>query len=180
MKKTFLLLFLAILLISTPKFAFADQPSASPSASVKYDLAFPGLLPDSPLYKLKVLRDRIEEALINDPNKKIEFYLLQTDKGILASSILLEKHKIALAEDTAYKAENNYTKLTFELWQAGDRLNDKLYLKLRNAALKHQDVLNSMKNGVPEKDKAKFDQIINYSKTNLKTVEDFQNRVIEQ
>src|SRR5258708_7219382 len=95
---TFLLICVAI--FSTHS-ANADDSMASTNASssastsiVKYDLEYPGLLPDSPFYKLKVFRDKMSEALISDPKKKIDFYLLQTDKGILASAMLVDKGEI--------------------------------------------------------------------------------------
>lgn len=176
MKKVYLLIIFALigflLSIGTAK---ADESTAS--TTIKYDLAYPGMLPDSPLYKLKVLRDKITEALINDPKTKIEFYLLKTNKEILASAILVDKRKIDLALDTAYKAENNYTKITFQFWKFGNkRLDNKFYETLKTAALKHQEVLASLTKRVEGEDKKKFMQILDFSKTNLNTLEKFQNR----
>ena len=36
----------------------AQTEAATDSAKINYDLPFPGILPDNPLYKLKILRDR--------------------------------------------------------------------------------------------------------------------------
>lgn len=148
--------------------------SASTSAIVKYDLAFPGMLPDNPFYKLKVLRDKISVSLISDPQKKIEFYLLQTDKGILATAILVDKQKFELAKQTALKAENNFTLLTFQLGNLPGKVKEPLFTKLKTASLKHQEVLASLLKRIPEKDEKTFQTVIDFSKTNLKTVEDFQ------
>lgn len=154
----------------TPEPTIAAMP-----AVVKYDLAYPGILPDHPLYKLKVLRDKISEALILDPLKKIEFYLLQADKGILASAILVDKNKIDLAAQTALKAENNYTLLAGELNNLLKRPNKSFFDKLETANLKHQEVLQKLSERVPQDKKKIFDQVINFAKSNLQTVEAYKN-----
>ena len=91
--------------------AYDDTPSASNTASPKsdYTLPYPGLLPDSPLYFLKTLRDRVVSIFISNPRKKAEFNLLQCDKRINAAVYLLANHdkkKETLAVSTISKAEN--------------------------------------------------------------------------
>ena len=147
------------------------------SAAIKYDLAFPGILPDHPLYKLKVLRDRVSTSLISDPQKKINFYLLQADKGILAAAMLIDKNKIELAKETTLKAENNMTLLTYGLGNLPNKANDSLFARLKTASLKHQEVLKSILNRVPEKDKKQLQTVIDFSKRNWKTIEDFQKSI---
>ncbi|HSW87725.1 MAG TPA: DUF5667 domain-containing protein [Candidatus Saccharimonadales bacterium] len=68
-------------------------PAISPiitmeNKQIQYDLPYPGLLPDNPLYSLKVLRDKIVEFFISDPAKKADYELLQADKRINASIYL--------------------------------------------------------------------------------------------
>lgn len=168
MKKLFILLFL-LLAILVPNVKAAEM-SATESAIFKYNLAYPGILPDSPIYKLKILRDKITEILISDPKSRAEFFLLQADKGILTTSILVDKKEIKLAKQTALRAENNYTSLTFELKKIHN-IPTELSSRIKTAALKHQLVLNSIIEKVDEKDKADFIQVLNFSKTNLSTVE---------
>ena len=55
-----------------------------------YVLPYPGLLPNHPLYFIKKFRDQIIEMLIVDPQRKSEFYLLQSDK-YLSASVLLDQ-----------------------------------------------------------------------------------------
>ena len=100
-------------------------------AKIDYDLAYPGILPDNSLYKLKVLRDKLSIMLISDHYKRIEFYLLQADKGILATAMLIDKNKVKLAEETALKAEHNMTLITFELKSLQEKPNKELFEKLR-------------------------------------------------
>ena len=60
--------FITVLSLIPPAFAkemqMEDQQASVPPI-VKYDLAFPGILPDHPLYKLKVLRNKLSAALIS-------------------------------------------------------------------------------------------------------------------
>lgn len=154
-----------------------NQATLSPTPTptiVRYDLAFPGILPDNPLYKLKVLRDKISEALISDPKKKIEFYLLQADKGILASAILIDKHKIDLAAQTALKAEHNYTLITQELYSLQKKPAQAFFDKLEKAALKHQEILSSLGMRVTEDKRKIFFTVADFSKRNWQTVKMYQ------
>lgn len=149
-------------------------PPATPSAIIKYDLAYPGILPDHPLYKIKVFRDKVSAGLISNPAKKIEYYLLQADKGILAAAMLVDKKNIDLAKQTALKAENNITLLTYELWRFPKKLDKNFYEKLKKASLKHQEVLQSLSKRVKDADKKTFEQVIEFSKRNWSTIEEFQ------
>ena len=175
--RKFLLIVTIVLILLTTNRAIAQELSPTPTPTpeiIKYDLAFPGILPDNPLYKLKILRDKISASLISDPKKKVEYYLLQTDKGILASAILVDKNKVDLAKETALKAENNMTLLTYELGNLPNKTNDPLFDKLKTASLKHQEVLRGLVKRVPEKDRNTFQTVIDFSKRNWKTIEDFQ------
>src|SRR3989344_4236916 len=102
MRKIFILI-LFILLLPLASNTYAQgilNSSTSQTTSSSYQLAYPGILPDHPLYKLKVLRDKLIPLFISNPQKKVEFYLLQTDKGISATDILVKKGKIDLAKET--------------------------------------------------------------------------------
>lgn len=117
MRKRFFLALFVFALFVTPlaraqgEGVATDPPDlSSPSAVTKeppYQLPYPGILPDSPLYPLKTFRDRIILFLIADPVKKAEFNLLQADKRLSASVQLIKKRKgkESLAESTASKAE---------------------------------------------------------------------------
>lgn len=152
---------------------FGKEVAPSPSV-VKYDLAYPGILPDHLLYKIKVLRDKISAQLISDPLKKLDFYLLQTDKGILASAMLVDKGKIDLAIETALKAEHNYTLLTQGLYRLSSLQQEAFFKKLKTASQKHQEVLLSLAERVDKDKKEKFIIVANFSKRNWETIEEFK------
>jgi hypothetical protein len=167
MRNLLIIFLLSTLLISSTAFARAQNETPSPIPSeVKYELAYPGMLPDNALYKLKVLRDKITLGLIQDPMKKIEQHLLLADKRISMSRMLVDKGNIELAKETALKGENEYTLLVFELKDMGKKPNKSLFNKLELAALKHQEVLNNIIAKVEEKDKRTFQTVVEFSKRN--------------
>lgn len=183
MKKSILSFLFVFILIFAAKNLYAQEiaitqtseiQTSSPT-SVNYDLTFPGILPNHPLYKLKVLRDKISAAIISNPLKKIDFYLLQTDKGILAAAMLVDKNKIDLASETALKAEHNYTLLTYQLYRISKKPNEEFFNRLKTASLKHQEVLQSILERVPSDKQKTFETVINFSKTNYETVERYKN-----
>lgn len=77
---------------STPSTSSARFPGVE-----EYVLPYPGILPTHPLYKVKELRDKIIDLLIVDPVRKSEFYVLQADKWLAASDLLLDSDSIDLS-----------------------------------------------------------------------------------
>lgn len=134
------------------------SPTPSIKQTIEYDLPYPGILPDNPLYKLKALRDKAIGFLISDPKKKAEFNLLQADKRLNAGVYLFNKGKnIFQAEATISKAENYFFEAISEIRKANDRgINtDELTGKLLDASKKHQEIIASLeekpKNNIREK-----------------------------
>lgn len=159
-------------------FAAEQTPAASPPASIQYDLAFPGILPDHPLFKLKVLRDKITALFTRDPTQKIQFYVRQADKGILATAILLEKGNIPLANETALKAEHNMTMMVMYLPYASLRKDSELLEKIRTASLKHQEVLGVLINRVAADQQQTLKTVYEFSVRNLQSVEQFESEFL--
>jgi len=152
----------------------AQEPRDTAIQASDYALAWSGILPDHPLYALTILRDRIVFHLVVKPEKKLEYYLLQTDKGIYATKLLVDKGKIALATETALKAEHNYTQLVSDykwMFFYSVEIPDKLLRKIKTAALKHQEVLELIAQQVPEKDATSFLQVKEFSRRNLEELE---------
>ncbi|HEV2340053.1 MAG TPA: hypothetical protein VGT05_04865 [Patescibacteria group bacterium] len=114
MKKLFLLILLFFWVtypVSAQEIPLTVTPSLPPAPQViTYPLPYPGLLPDNPLYGLKVLRDRLVSIFITDPQQQATFDLLQADKRLSASMYLLQgtAQKEQLALDTISKAENYF------------------------------------------------------------------------
>ena len=124
--------------------------------NIDYVLPFPGkVLPDSPFWKLKALRDRIWLLLTANESKKVELNLLFADKRLGTSMILFKKGKSELAYSTLSKAEKylDTASLLEETVRKGGSDTGELNLRLVNAALKHFEVMEEIISGVPEEAK---------------------------
>ncbi|MBI4079016.1 MAG: hypothetical protein HY429_01835 [Candidatus Levybacteria bacterium] len=115
----------------------------TPTPKVEYQLPYPGLLPGSPFYVLKTIRDRIVSFLIADPLKKAEFNLLQADKRLSTGIMLVKQKKEALAESTISKGINYFEEGIGQLDEARKQgINtDALAFRYQQAAAKHIEVL---------------------------------------
>lgn len=146
------------------------------TAKKDYPLPYPGMLPDSPLYKLKVLRGKIISFLITNPQKKTDFYLLQADKGIQATSMLVDKKNYSLAKETALKAEHNMTLIPEQLRRLQEKPENELFDRLILASHKHQEVLSQIIKQSPRDEKKSFEQVLSFSKHNQATIEKYQKK----
>ncbi len=125
--------------------------STAPIKDVQYDLPYPGILPDNPLYVLKVIRDKFIIFLISDPIKKSQLELLQADKRLNAAVLLHNEHKQndILVISTASKAENYFNEAidTASLAKSEGLNIDTLQSRLTLASQKHYEVLRQIENG---------------------------------
>lgn len=124
-----------------------NSPALSQDKSetkTEYNLPYPGILPDNPLYFLKALRDKIVSVLVSDPLKKAQFNLLTSDKRINASLMLVNKGKGKLAIDTLSKS-NNYFHTAVSSADTAKRAGQNIDIvlhNLENSIIKHQEVLS--------------------------------------
>lgn len=168
MKKTFLLSLTVFVLslLSVPVYArtthialvLPDQAASTTSNAgalqdttvkpkVEYQLPFPGILPDNPLYMIKAFRDRIMEVLIAEPVRKTEFYVLQADKRLGMGVQLLDKGNTALAETTFSKGETYMDKAVstaVNYKSGGKELPGYLVERLTKSLAKHIEVLDEL------------------------------------
>lgn len=169
--KKFIFLTLVIFVFVFSTQTFAQTPVVSPQQtpkSVNYQLAFPGILPDNPLYFLKRLWVKFQENHMSDGQEKVKFLLLQADKMILASSMLQEKHEYDLAKDTALKGEGNFTDIVNLYKRIKVKPDGKMFKKLRLANTKHQEVLTIMIQRARQEDKKIFEDVLYFSQQNIK------------
>ncbi|MFZ2025487.1 MAG: DUF5667 domain-containing protein [Microgenomates group bacterium] len=128
---------------------------------IEYALPYPGVLPDHPLYILKRLRDFILEQIIAEPVKKGEFYILQGDKRLQMSVLLITSGKHELAETTTSKAEKYMEKAVstlLEYQKTGATIPVYVIDHLHVSLAKHEEILSEMllaaseeqKNGLTE------------------------------
>lgn len=127
-------------------------------AKVNYELPYPGLLPDSPLYFLRIIRDKTVSFLISDPKKKAEFDLLQADKRLNAGIYLFKKIKFAQSLSTISKAENYFEEAIQKIKQARGQGTETTEItnKLIDSSKKHQEVLKALEEKSPQNFKSSF------------------------
>lgn len=136
-----------------------EATEATQSSKVDYELSYPGLLPDHPLYFLKATRDRIISFFTSNPLKKARFNLLQADKRTQASYLLVDKGKIDLSQSTLSKAENYFEEAvnnTKEAKSQGIEVTD-MARSLRLANIKHNEVFVDITRKLSAQDLKKFD-----------------------
>lgn len=137
-----------------------------------YYLAYPGILPDHPLYWLKMIRDRISLELTSSPNLRFEKLLLYSDKRIGAAQVLVKGNKVSLGISTATKAEKYFTQAVDELAKAKtQKLATQLMLdKAVKASQKHLELVDTITRELPNDDKGAMEPIVLLSQTNAKRV----------
>lgn len=158
MKKIWILVFFLLIFpvsfnisFATSNVADIQEMSPTPIQQINYELPYPGLLPDSPLYFLKMARDAAVGFLIADSLKKAEFNLLLADKRLNSALFLFNSSKnnpkkIELVHATASKGENYFEKALEKAKEAKKEGKDTadLLRRLKEGARKHQEVLKTL------------------------------------
>ena len=145
-----------------PEATSSPQVVPSPTPKVTYYLPYPGILPDNPVYKVKMLRDQIWLLLTSDPVKKAELLLLFADKRIGAGEVLIKGNKVSLGISTLIKGEKYFERAIAEVDKAekkGMKVGD-ISVKLQTAPLKYEEVLTSLKETVSPDGKAALEDLL--------------------
>jgi hypothetical protein len=149
-RSLFIALFITLFTFVSHSSTYAQNVSTqSALQNVSYDLPYPGLLPDNPLYYLKAIRDNILKLIIRDPVEKAEFDLLQADKRLGAAKALLDKGKEELSITTLSKSGNYFDDGITNVFKAKREGRDveELLNKMLTASQKHQLVIREMQKG---------------------------------
>jgi len=156
MKKWLTAFLLTFLILVTPlAIYFLESPHQVKAYQEKvvYQLPYPGILPDNPLYFFKALRDQVQVFFIRDYQKKAETYLLYSDKRANMAIFLLEKGKINLAITTFSKGEKYFLKIPSLLKEAksqGQQIPSDFIEKLKLANAKHKEIADNFLKKLPQ------------------------------
>lgn len=154
----FIFTLLLLLLAFTPQIYAQEDGSSAASLTTQaslhndYFLVYPGILPNNPLYPIKMARDKIVLFLITDPVKRAKFNLLQADKRVAAGALLLKEDKKneALAITTIEKGENYFHESmtqSFQIKREGREVNE-FSRQLEKAVDKHIQVISDLKKNI--------------------------------
>jgi hypothetical protein len=115
---TFVLVLISAIRISNPQmltYNISSQSTVNPQNSeftsypfdknTYYLLPYPGILPNHPIYWLKMIRDQFHLFLTNSSQKKVDLLLKFADKRLSAGTLLIENNQISLGVTTITKAE---------------------------------------------------------------------------
>ena len=146
LNKALIFLSFLILVVAIPFTVYlSDVTEVKAENKVAYQLPYPGILPDHPLYFLKALRDRLHLFFNRSLQKKTEIYLLYSDKRVASAQILIEKGKEKMALDTLAKGEKYFFEIPFLMEQAkkqGQSFPKELIEKIKTANEKHAEVID--------------------------------------
>lgn len=137
------------------------------TTKVEYELPYPGLLPDNPLYFLKQFRDWLLDKLIVDPVKKAEFYILQADKRLSMGIMLAANGKSALSEQVISKGEkylNNAVDTLLSLKSQGKDVPAHIVDRLTKSLAKHIEVLQEQIANAADSQKAALTGSLEFAK----------------
>lgn len=162
-------------LLIPPVFYFLNSQTITVNPNkVVYNLPYPGLLPDSPLFFIKEIRDKILEWSTRDNLKKAELYLLLSDKKVAMAQSLAQKGKDKQALTIFYEAEQKFRKIprlieTSKKQGVNSTADFIQRVKLSNA--KHQEVAETFLKDMPQGQTGTITQILDLTKQTKKEIE---------
>lgn len=169
----FAILFTSVLRTASVKYVFSqgteiqEVGQENGVTEIDYILPYPGRIsPDSPLWPIKALRDRLWLLLTSNPGRKAELKLLFADKRLAMSKALFEKDKSEIAFSTLTKAEKYLEEactLEQENRQRGTDTSEFLTI-LSKASLKHRQTIDEILMIAPEDARPGINRVQDYSK----------------
>lgn len=142
-----------IFLIPFLTYVMEYTPVNAVQESVMYNLPYPGILPDNPLYIFKAIRDQLLVFGTRDNVKKAQLYLLLSDKRIAMSISLSKKGKEKQAVEVAGRAEKyffNIPELLINAKKQGSGGPSEFVQTLKLSNAKHREVLDSFLKDFPQ------------------------------
>lgn len=162
--------FLAIHPVKAQENGNKIAPELNIIATAEYELPYPGMLPSSPLYKLKTLRDKVVLYLIRNPQLRAAKHLQLADRQLFEALKVAESGDIPLATHSAFKGEHQMTQMVDTLKSAvysGEEMDLELTDKAHRASFRHQELLTGMKARTNDKSQIEqFNTIMEFSQRN--------------
>ena len=132
---------------------------ASVSEELDYTLPYPGILLDNPLYVFKNLRDRIMHLFLNNPVKRIEFSLLQSDKYLAMAMAYADMKKWDWAGKAIIESKKEMEQAfagVITTRKAGTVVPSHVVTSLERSTVKHKQRIDGMKEQSQEKPNGLF------------------------
>lgn len=154
---------------------FSTQPAlAAQEDRVNYELPYPGMLPDNPLYRVKSARDSVMQWMMRDNIKKAQLRLQISDKNARGAQMLLKNKDYMRAEAILNDGEEIFGKAIEDALNAkeqGASPTSEFKDKLKTSNLKHKEVINDILKNVPQDKRAAFKQAIEQNRENAEKIQ---------
>lgn len=124
------------------------------SELIPNSLPYPGILPDSPFYWVKMVRDRLNIELTRDPQKKSEFLELLANKRLYAGEALILSGQYSLGVTTITKAEKYLFESSNQLSKGKPETST--LTDFAQTLLIHQKIISNLNNKIPSPEKEKL------------------------
>src|SRR3989338_4325343 len=169
---------LLLLLVSgTQRVVWALPPGEPTVIMVEhYELPYPGILPNHPLYPLKLVRDRMLDFLIRDPVKRINFYLLMSDKRLSMGVYLTDEKEYVLAEETVSKGEKYLVRAIdalYEVKETGREIPSDMVERIMLSSSKHHLVITQLRDKSPENVHTGYSTALDTASENIKRIGEY-------
>lgn len=180
------ILFISILRTAAVSYDYKGQMNekkgflSTLESEVDYNLPFPGtVLPDNPLWNVKVVRDRLWLFVTTDPYREADLMLLFADKRLGSAKILFERNDPDTGMATLEKGErylveaSNYEKAI----RAGGGDTTELLDQLTRSSLRHYELMLLMYESAPDDARPKIVLLLELPK---KVHEDARNAQLDK
>lgn len=156
---------------------YSQPVTTTPDNKVVYQLPYPGILPDHPLYFLKVTRDQIQAFLTRDNVKKAQLYLLYSDKRLAMAQALEKKGKTSLALTTLSKGEKYFLKIPPLLGQASEQgasPTAEFVDRVKTSNSKHKEAISEMLQEIPQGSHEPLNEIMKITESSEREMQELQ------
>jgi hypothetical protein len=181
----FAFVILSVSILSSSSVSYTFTTPVAPTVNidktdiqVNYIFPYSGrVLPDSPFWSLKAIRDRVWYLISSSPLRKAELALLFSDKRLVAAKTLLENGKPNVAIPTLTKGEKYLeTAVNQEKIARSEGYDTSAFLnKLILSSLKHREVIEDLMPLIPEEGRPLIVKTEDYAKNAYKAARDALN-----
>jgi hypothetical protein len=156
-----LILFASLLRTSAPQYVFSPPLT---SAVLIPTSSYQGILPGSTFWPTQAIRDRLWLSFTRDRVKRSDLALTLAGRRLEAAWKLMETGAVGQSVSTATKAEKYLESSLSEAYLAGQEGVDtgELLTRIAREAIKHQILLEKLRDLAPEGAKPSFSRMLDY------------------
>ncbi len=140
---------------------------------VDYYLPYPGILPDHPFYKLKMVRDRIWLWMTKRGVKRVELLLLLANKRVGAGEALVRGNKVELGISTLTKGVKYFERALNEARGLPEAEKGRLREEFGKALAKYREAVEDLLIGLEGSARTSGEEVLKFVENLQKNLESF-------